>query len=171
MERNAAQLPLEMLDFADAPDQVRARLITIAQAHTAACVPAYTNGVQAMPISYGHYLMAFADSFARDSARIREAYARINLSPMGTAVLANSSWSINRERLAQLLGFDGLIVNSLDAGQISTYDIPIEATSIASSTAIRVGALMQDVHTQYHQTRPWLLLASGKTYTSSAMPQ
>lgn len=171
MERNAAQLRLEMLDFADALDQVRARLITIAQAHTATYVPAYTNGVQAMPISYGHYLMAFADSFARDSARIREAYARINLSPMGTAVLANSSWSINRERLAHLLGFDGLIVNSLDAGQISTYDIPIEATSIASSTAIRVGALMQDVHTQYHQTRPWLLLASGKTYTSSAMPQ
>ena len=120
MERNAAQLRLEMLDFADALDQVRARLITIAQAHTAACVPAYTNGVQAMPISYGHYLMAFADSFARDSASIREAYARIHLSPMGTAVLANSSWSINRERLAQLLGFDGLIVNSLDAGQIST---------------------------------------------------
>ena len=91
MERNAAQLRLEMLDFADALDQVRARLITIAQAHTAACVPAYTNGVQAMPISYGHYLMAFADSFARDSARIRETYARINLSPMGTAVLATSS--------------------------------------------------------------------------------
>ena len=120
MERNAAQLRLEMLDFADAPDQVRARLITIAQAHTATYVPAYTNGVQAMPISYGHYLMAWADSFARDSASIREAYARIHLSPMGTAVLANSSWSINRERLAQLLGFDGLIVNSLDAGQIST---------------------------------------------------
>ena len=58
MERNAAQLRLEMLDFADALDQVRARLITIAQAHTAACVPAYTNGVQVMPISYGHYLMA-----------------------------------------------------------------------------------------------------------------
>src|SRR3989344_2461476 len=104
---------------------------------------------------------------AHGSARIREAYARINLSPMGTAVLSNSSWGINRERLAQLLGFDGLIVNSLDAGKISTYDIPIEATSIA----IPVGAFMQDVHTQYPQTRPWLLLASGKTYTSSAMPQ
>ncbi|WP_235504023.1 MULTISPECIES: argininosuccinate lyase [unclassified Acidovorax] len=168
---NAAQLRLEMLDFADALDQVRAGLITIAQAHTATYVPAYTNGVQAMPISYAHYLLAFADSFGRDSARIREAYARVNLSPMGTAVLSNSSWNINRERLAQLLGFDGLIVNSLDAGQISTYDIPIEATSIASSTAIRVGAFMQDVHTQYHQTRPWLLLASSRTYTSSAMPQ
>lgn len=168
---NAAQLRLEMLDYADALDQVRARLINVAQAHTGTYVPAYTNGVQAMPISYAHYLMAFADSFARDAARIREAYARVNLSPMGTAVLSNSSWNIPRERLAQLLGFDGLIVNSLDAGQISTYDIPIEATGIASSTAIRVGAFMQDVHTQYHQTRPWLLLASARTYTSSAMPQ
>jgi len=44
-----------------------------------------------MPISYVHYLMAFADSFARDSARIRGTYARINLSLMGTAVLATSS--------------------------------------------------------------------------------
>lgn len=168
---NAARLRLETLDFADALAQVRERLLGLAQANSATLVPAYTNGVQAMPITYGHYLLAFADSFARDSARIREAYARINLSPMGTAVLANSSWSIDRERLAQLLGFDGLIVNSLDAGQISTYDIPIEATSIASSIAIRVGAFMQDVHTQYHQARPWLMLEGSRTYTSSAMPQ
>lgn len=168
---NAAQLRQEMLDVAESLDQVRAHLIDIAQAHTTTYVPAYTNGVQAMPISYAHYLLAFADSFARDATRIREAYGRINLSPMGTAVLANSSWPIQRERLAALLGFDGLIVNSLDAGQISTYDIPLEATAIASSIAIRVGAFMQDAHTQYHQTRPWLLLAGSKTYTSSAMPQ
>lgn len=168
---NAAQLRLEVLDYADALDAVRKRLIDLAGKHVDTYVPAYTNGVQAMPISYAHYLLAFADSFARDATRIREAYARLNLSPMGTAVLANSSWSVNRERLAALLGFDGLIVNSLDAGQISTYDIPLEATAIASSTAIRVGAFLQDVHTQYHQTRPWMLLGASNTYTSSAMPQ
>ncbi|RYF83617.1 MAG: argininosuccinate lyase [Comamonadaceae bacterium] len=168
---NAAQLRLEVLDYADALDAVRKRLIDLAGKHVDTYVPAYTNGVQAMPISYAHYLLAFADSFERDATRIREAYARLNLSPMGTAVLANSSWSVNRERLAALLGFDGLIVNSLDAGQISTYDVPLEATAIASSTAIRVGALLQDVHVQYHQTRPWLLLGASNTYTSSAMPQ
>ncbi|TPG24401.1 argininosuccinate lyase [Variovorax guangxiensis] len=168
---NAAQLRLEVLDYADALDAVRKRLIDLAGKHVDTYVPAYTNGVQAMPISYAHYLLAFADSFERDATRIREAYARLNLSPMGTAVLANSSWSVNRERLAALLGFDGLIVNSLDAGQISTYDIPLEATAIASSTAIRVGAFLQDVHTQYHQTRPWMLLGASDTYTSSAMPQ
>lgn len=168
---NAAQLRLEVLDFADALDATRKRLIDLADKHVDTYVPAYTNGVQAMPISYAHYLLAFADSFQRDATRIREAYARLNLSPMGTAVLANSSWSVNRERLAALLGFDGLIVNSLDAGQISTYDVPLEATAIASSTAIRVGAFLQDVHVQYHQTRPWLLLGASNTYTSSAMPQ
>ncbi|MBB1603801.1 argininosuccinate lyase [Variovorax sp. UMC13] len=168
---NAAQLRLEVLDYADALDAVRKRLIDLAGKHVDTYVPAYTNGVQAMPISYAHYLLAFADSFERDATRIREAYARLNLSPMGTAVLANSSWSVNRERLAALLGFDGLIVNSLDAGQISTYDVPLEATAIASSTAIRVGAFLQDVHVQYHQTRPWLLLGANNTYTSSAMPQ
>lgn len=168
---NAAQLRLEVLDFADALDATRKRLIGLADKHVDTYVPAYTNGVQAMPISYAHYLLAFADSFQRDATRIREAYARLNLSPMGTAVLANSSWSVNRERLAALLGFDGLVVNSLDAGQISTYDVPLEATAIASSTAIRVGAFLQDVHVQYHQTRPWLLLGASNTYTSSAMPQ
>jgi argininosuccinate lyase len=168
---NAAQLRTEMLDFADALIEARSRLLEIAAKHTETMVPAYTNGVQAMPVSYAHYLLAFADSFSRDADRIREAYPRINRSAMGTAVLANSSWPLNRQRLADLLGFDGLILNSMDAGQISTYDVPIEAANIASSVAIRVGAMMQDVHVQYHQTRPWLLLDSGSTYTSSAMPQ
>jgi argininosuccinate lyase len=73
--------------------------------------------------------------------------------------------------MADLLGFDGLIENSYDAGQVSTFDIPIEAAGIPSSTAIRLGALLGDIHTQYHQTRPWLLLEESSTYGSSAMPQ
>lgn len=124
-----------------------------------------------MPISFGHYLLAFADSFARDSERIRQAWPRVNRSPLGTAVLANSSWPLDRPRLAELLGFDNLALNGYDATQISPSDVGLEAAHIAESTALRIGALMQDVHVQYHQTRPWLLLAPGKTYTSSAMPQ
>lgn len=168
---NVAQLRLQVLDFTAALNAARARLLATAARNVDTLVPAYTNGVQAMPVSYAHYLLAFADSFERDAARVREAYARLNRSPMGTAVLANSSWPLKRERLADLLGFDGLVVNSFDAGQVSSYDVPIEAVGIASSTAIRVGAFMQDVHVQYHQTRPWLLLSASKTYTSSAMPQ
>ena len=167
----AMRLRRAVLDSADALLATRAVLIDIASKHTETFVPAYTNGVQAQPVSYGHYLMAFADSFARDAQRLRDLYPRVNLSPMGTAVLANSSWPLNRQRLAELLGFDGLVVNSYDSGQVISFDVPLEAASIMSSVAIRIGAMLQDIHTQYHQSRPWLLLDASQTYTSSAMPQ
>ncbi len=167
----AMRLRDEVLDTAGALLMVREGLLETASRHVETFIPAYTNGVQAQPITYAHYLLAFADSFARDSQRFRDLYPRLNLSPMGTAVLANSAWPLNRNRLAELLGFDRLVTNSYDAGQIITFDVPIEAAGIAGSMAIRVGAMMADVHTQYHQTRPWLLLGTGSTYTSSAMPQ
>lgn len=160
-----------VLDAADLLNVTRQQLIDIAAKHTETFVPAYTNGVQAQPISYGHYLMAFADSLARDGQRIRDLYPRLNLSPMGTAVLANSSWPLDRPRLAELLGFDGLAVNSYDATQIISMDTQLEAAAIMTSVAIRIGAMLQDIHTQYHQSNPWLLLDAAQTYTSSAMPQ
>lgn len=166
-----AVLRTHVLAYAEAMNRTRGHLLRLASEHVDTLVPAYTNGVQAMPISYAHYLLAYDASFARDAQRIRELYARMNRSAMGTAVLANSSWPLNRERLAELLGFDGVIENSLDAGQVITYDVPIEAANLMSSGAIRIGAMIGDIHTQYHQTRPWLLLAESATYGSSAMPQ
>lgn len=165
------QLRVEMLDFADALAALRQQLLDMAAQHAETFVPAYTNGVQAMPISLGQYLHAFAESFERDGERLRQAWARVNRSPLGAAVLANSSWPLDRPRLAELLGFDAPATNSYDATQINPLDVALEVASSAGSVALRVGALMQDVHVQYHQTRPWLLLAPGRTYTSSAMPQ
>ena len=166
-----AKLRNQTLDYSDALNSLRQRLLAEAAKNVGTLVPAYTNGVQAQPISYAHYLLAYEASFARDAQRIRELYARMNRSAMGTAVLANSSWPLNRERLADLLGFDGIIENSLDSGQVAPSDVTLEATGIASSGAIRLGAMLGDIHTQYHQIRPWLLLEEGSTYTSSAMPQ
>ena len=91
---------------------LRKTLLDFAAQNVDTYVPAYTNGVQAQPVSYAHYLLAFADSFARDSQRIRELYVRLNLSSMDTAVLANSSWPLNRSGPRQLapgpclLGFE-----------------------------------------------------------------
>lgn len=166
-----AQLRTELLDYADALNQLRSQLQEMAGQHTETFIPAYTNGVQAQPTTLAHYLLAFADSFERDAQRLRQAWTRVNRSTLGVAVLANSSWPLNRHRLAQLLGFEGLTVNGYDATQIAPGDIGLEASQIVGSTALRIGTLMQDVHVQYHQTRPWMLLAPGRTYTSSAMPQ
>lgn len=166
-----ARLRNQVLDFSDALNAMRERVLVAAAKNVNTIVPAYTNGVQAQPISYAHYLLAYEASFDRDAQRIHDLYRRLNRSAMGTAVLANSSWPLNRRRMAELLGFDGIIENSLDSSQVSPSDVALEATGIASSTAIRLGVILQDIHTQYHQTRPWMLLQEGSTYTSSAMPQ
>jgi argininosuccinate lyase len=166
-----AKLRTQMLDYSDALNGLRERMLATAAQNVNTLVPAYTNGVQAVPTSYAHYLLAYEASFRRDTQRIRELYKRLNRSAMGTAVLTNSSWPLNRKRLAELLGFDGIIENSMDASQVAPSDISLEASSIASSGAIRLGAILADIHTQYHQTVPWLLLNEGSTYTSSAMPQ
>jgi argininosuccinate lyase len=166
-----ASLRTAVLDVSEALLGFRSTLIDLARQHTDTIVPSYTNGVQAQPISYAHYLHAFAESFARDSQRIRDFYPRLNQSALGTAVLANSSWKLNRERLAELLGFDRPILNSYDSSQVSFYDIPHEASQIAASVALRIGALMQDIHVQYHQAVPWFILTAADTFTSSNMPQ
>lgn len=166
-----AQLRTELLDHADALNALRAQLQDMAAQHAETFVPAYTNGVQAQPISLAHYLLAFADSFERDAERLRQAWPRVDRSTLGSAVLANSSWALDKQRLAELLGFGGITANGYDATQIAPADVGLEAAQTAGSTALRLGSLMQDIHVQYHQTRPWMLLAPGRTYTSSAMPQ
>jgi argininosuccinate lyase len=168
---NQARLRVSILDFAHNLNLLREQLTTIAKDNTRTWMPAYTNGVQAMPITFGFYLWAFLDSFARDFDRIREAWQRINRSALGSAVLANSTWAIDRARLAELLGFDGPLVNGLDSSQVSLFDVPIEAAGIAQNVAVRIATLMQDIAQQYSQTRPWLLLDASAAYASSAMPQ
>lgn len=161
-----------LLDLYEALNQAHASVNALAEKYADAIVPAYTNGVQAQPTTYGHYLLAFSSVLDRDAARVREAYARVNLSPMGAAALGTSSFPIDRKRLADLLGFDGVVDNSYDAAQFSQIDVGAEAASLASTMALSVGAFVQDVHTQYHQTKPWLTLTEGKlTGTSSIMPQ
>ncbi|MFQ9938892.1 MAG: lyase family protein [Parasutterella excrementihominis] len=103
---NEARLRLAVLDFYEALNRLRTRLLLIARENIETYIPAYTNGVQAMPITLAFYLWGFLDSFQRDSDRIIESYKRINQSALGVAVLACSSWPLNRERLAELLGFE-----------------------------------------------------------------
>ncbi|MGZ5105183.1 MAG: argininosuccinate lyase [Usitatibacter sp.] len=150
----------------------REKMLATAAEHVQTIVPAYTNGVQAQPTTFAHYLLGFAAAFDRDAERLRQAYARLNLSPLGSAALGTSSFPVNRPRLAELLGFDGVAENSYDANQLATLDVAGELADIAALAALTTGSLVQDIHTQYHQTEPWLLIHTGSlTHTSSIMPQ
>lgn len=145
----------------------------MAKANTKTIVPNYTNGVAAQPNSYAHYLQGFLASFKRDAQRLEEFYARLNLCAMGTTVLNGTGWPLNRDRMAQYLGFDGPVPDAYDAAQMKPVDEPVEFGAILTSIALHVGSFIEDVSVQYAQPRPWILLQEGgdNTYVSSAMPQ
>ena len=153
-------------------NNARAVLLDFAAKYPNAIVPAYTVGVQAQPISFGHYILAYVEALERNAERLRRAYANVNKSPLGSAALGTSSFPVDRARLAELLGFDGIVENSLDANQISPIDTGVELVSIASAAALTVGTFISDIEAQYRMTTPWLTLEEGElTGTSSIMPQ
>ena len=168
-----AMLRDEMLALADQLNRTTATLVRLADQYKTTVVPNYTNGVAAQPNSYGHYLLGFVAGLDRDAQRLREAYARLDRSPMGTTVLNGTSWPLNRERMATYLGFSTIVDNAYDAAQISAVDEPVEAGALVMAVALHAGTFIEDVMTQYAQPRPWILLkeGGGNTYVSSAMPQ
>jgi len=97
---------------------------------------------------------------------------RLNLSALGGAAGGTSSFPVNRARLAELLGFDGLVVNSFDAGQIANQDNGVELTTAAASGALTVSMLAADLTAQYADPHPWFRLQEGaQAGVSSIMPQ
>jgi argininosuccinate lyase len=151
--------------------QARDALLTLAGQHVDTVIPAYTHGVQAQPTSLAHYLLAFSAAFGRDAERYRQTYARLNQGPLGAAALGTSGFPLDRERLAELLGFDAPIVNSYDANLMSSVDSKIDFAQVMITSAVPVGQLVQNLHTQYHGPAPWFLLSEDQTDVSSIMPQ
>ena len=150
----------------------RERLLARAEQNKETIIPAYTHGVQAQPTTFAHYLLAWEYAFTRDGTRLREAYHRVNESPLGAAALGTSSFPIDRKRLAELLGFEGVVENSYDANHIASVDSALEVASALEISAIQLGQFAQDIHAQYGAPSPWLLIAEGKlTGVSSIMPQ
>ena len=150
----------------------REKIVTRAQQHTETIIPAYTHGVQAQPTTFAHYLHALAAAMARETQRLREAYQRINRNPLGAAALATSSFPLDRNRLATLLGFEGLLENAYDANHLAPVDSALDVASALAIAAVQIGQFAQDLHTQYADPAPWFLLATGElTGVSSIMPQ
>jgi argininosuccinate lyase len=169
----AAILRDDVLALADQLNKASRSLIRLAGRHTKTIVPNYTNGVAAQPNSYSHYLLGHAAGLERDAQRLREAYERIDRCGMGTTVLNGTSWPLNRARMADYLGFATIVDNAYDASQISSMEHPVEVGAVVTSIALHVGNFIEDMMTQYAQSRPWILLQEGSdtTYVSSAMPQ
>lgn len=160
-----------LLNTMDSLSKARLALIDFAAKNPNAVVPAYTWGVQAQPISFGHWMLAYSEALQRTGGQMKQAYASINLSPLGSAALGTSSFPVDRRRLAQLLGFDGVIENSLDANQISPIDTGAQIVGAAAATSLVTSTFAADIEAQYRMSTPWVIFAEGETSGSSIMPQ
>ena len=161
-----------ILKTSEALIAAREKLLKRAEEHIETIIPAYTHGVQAQPTTFAHYLLAFESALARATERLQQAYARVNKCPLGAAALATSSFPLDRNRLAELLGFDGLVENAYDANHLAPIDSALDVASAWAIAAVEMGMFAQDMHAQYAEPTPWFMLAEGKlTGTSSIMPQ
>ena len=162
-----------LLTMAKKLNQVQGDFIRLAEENKDTLIPNYTNGVAAQPNSLAHYFIAYANAYGRDMQRVREYYKRLNRSPMGSTVLNGTGWPLDRDRMAEYLGFDTIAYNTYDAGQIFPQEAPIETGGITNCIAIHTTSFIEEIMQQYAQPRPWIILkeGGGNTYVSSAMPQ
>ena len=121
----------------DEIDEVCARLRTLqqgilglAEQEADTVMPGFTHLQTAQPVTFGHHLLAWFEMLQRDYGRFQDCRARLNQSPLGAAALAGTTFPIQRELTAQLLGFDAPTENSLDS--VSDRDFAIELTAAAS---------------------------------------
>jgi argininosuccinate lyase len=161
-----------LLNECEALAAARGSIVTLAGKHIETIIPAYTHGVQAQPTTLAHYLLALESALARQSERLQQAYARVNRNPLGAAALATSSFPLDRERLAVLLGFEGLVENAYDANHFAPVDCALDVAGALAIAAVEIGQFAQDIHLQYSEPVPWFMLATGElTGVSSIMPQ
>jgi argininosuccinate lyase len=105
-------------------------LLVVAEREAATLLPGFTHLQVAMPITFGHHMLAWFEMLQRDAQRLRECRARVNVMPLGAAALAGTSFPIDRHYTAELLGFSAPAENSLDA--VSDRDFVIEFCAVAS---------------------------------------
>lgn len=159
----------EMLSLAQLLLNFELALIRLARTYVTCAFPGYTHLQPAQPISFGHYVIANCFSFIRDSERLLEAYARVNLSPMGAAALAGTSFPLDRAFIAKLLGFDGTVEATLDA--VGGRDFALEALCVFALTATDLSRIASDMVFYSSSEVDLINVPDEFASTSSIMPQ
>lgn len=158
-----------LLDLLDTFSGLRRRLLALASQHAASLMPAYTHNQPAQPTTLGHYLLAYVEVLARDTVRLQQAFARVNLSPLGACAITTTGFPIDRELTARLLGFRGLQLNSY--GCIAAVDYLTEPLSVLAVAAVSLGRFVQDLLLWSTAEFNFLRLSAAFVQISSIMPQ
>ncbi|QZT34726.1 argininosuccinate lyase [Caldalkalibacillus thermarum TA2.A1] len=155
--------------FVQLLEEVQQAIIKQAEAHVKTILPGYTHLQRAQPVSFAHHLLAYFWMFERDKERFKDSLKRVNISPLGAGALAGTTFPINRRRTAELLGFDGVYPNSLDA--VSDRDFILEFLSTASILMMHISRLSEELVIWSSQEFQFIELDDAFCTGSSIMPQ
>ena len=157
----------DVLDLVEATVAAREVLVDVAADNVETVMPGLTHLQPAQPTTLAHYLLSYGSALARDTERLLDAHGRLNRSPLGAAAFAGTPFDVDRERTADLLGFDGLVTNAMDAA--STRDFLVETTAAAAALSTTLSGLAADLVIYAH--RGFVDLDADYASTSSVMPQ
>ena len=144
-------------------------LLDLAEKHVETIMPGYTHLQHAQPISFAHHLMAYYNMFQRDSERFAFNLKHTDLSPLGAAALAGTTFPINRQLSSDLLGFQQPYTNSLDA--VSDRDFILEFLSNASILMMHMSRFCEEIINWCSFEYQYISLSDSFSTGSSIMPQ
>ncbi|WP_406670006.1 argininosuccinate lyase [Methanolobus sp. ZRKC4] len=159
----------EMLSLMEELTGLRNVLIDRASGNVDTLMPGFTHLQHAQPTTFAHHLLAHADALSRDSGRVKDAFSRINKSPLGAAAFASTGFNLNRERTCSLLGFESLMENSMDA--VSSRDFLIETASVLANIMINLSKMAEEIVIWSSTEFSFIELDDMYASTSSIMPQ
>lgn len=144
-------------------------LLDLAEQNAETVMPGFTHLQVAQPVSFGHHMLAYVEMLGRDNERMADCRCRVNRMPLGAAALAGTTYPIQREITAELLGFEQICQNSLDA--VSDRDFAIEFTAAASLVMVHLSRLSEELILWMSPRFGFIDIADRFCTGSSIMPQ
>lgn len=144
-------------------------LVDLAEKNIDTLMPGFTHLQVAQPISFAHHMLAYCEMFERDAQRFFDGLQRTNSLPLGAAALAGTTYNIDRSYVAELLGFERICQNSLDA--VSDRDFAIEFCSSASICMMHVSRMCEEIILWMNPRFAFITLSDAFCTGSSIMPQ
>lgn len=159
----------ELLSLMEELAGLRLALLNRASVHTETLMPGFTHLQHAQPTTFAHHLLAHSGAVARDTERVMDAFSRVNRSPLGAAAFASTGFDLDRKRTASLLGFSGLLENSMDA--VSSRDFLIETASVLANVMVNLSRMAEELVLWSTPEFGFVELHDSYSSTSSIMPQ
>ena len=156
-------------DVVVALNGVRSALVALAERHPTLPMPGYTHVQRAQPVLFAHHMLAYYEMFSRDSERYGQAYARADVLPLGSGALAGLPYPIDRQFVADELGFSRVSSNSMDA--VSDRDFLLDFHSASAICAMHLSRLAEELVLWSSEEFGFIRMSDEFTTGSSIMPQ